>query len=233
MRAAAWRRCRANPLWLPALLASRPSAIHVGRSIQCSLSTAADGMWRPLPTVRDTQQLAAQLAALCRAGDTLLLFGGYGSGKTCFAQGFIKAWLGEPDGLYVTSPSYLIDNTYPDEDGSALQPGVTVHHMDLWRLPEGKVGQLVDLPHIFSECVSLIEWPERLVDGEIPAGAGVLEVHLRLDDEAAAVVADPVAAAEAVEEGLDLQRWVRLVPRAHAWEQRLQTLSELDGKRTQ
>jgi tRNA threonylcarbamoyladenosine biosynthesis protein TsaE len=231
MRARAWRHCRAHPLWLPALLASRPSANHAGRSVQCSLSTAADGAWRPLPTVRDTQQLAARLAALCRAGDTLLLFGDYGSGKTCFAQGFIKAWLREPEGLYVTSPSYLIDNTYPDEDGSALQPGVTVHHMDLWRLPQGKVGQLVDLPHIFSECVSLIEWPERLVDNEIPARAGVLELHLRLDESAAAEADDPVAAAEAVEEGRDLPRWVRLVPRGQEWEQRLQALSAMEGER--
>jgi len=215
---------KSRTLWLPALLAARPPA-RLGLGAQCSLSTVADEVWRPLPAASDTQALAAELASLARAGDAFLLYGGYGAGKTCFAQGFIRAWLGDPVGLYVTSPSYLIDNTYPDEDGSAMQPGVTVHHMDLWRLPEGKVGQLVDLPQVFSECVSLIEWPERLRDDEVPASANTLEVHLTLDDAAAAIVADPVAAAEAIEEGLDLQRWVRLVPRSQSWEQRLRTLS--------
>ena len=55
----------------------------------------------------------------------------------------MRRWLSSPDEL-VTSPSYLIDIVYPDESGAAVAPGVTVHHMDLWRLPEGKISQLVD-----------------------------------------------------------------------------------------
>lgn len=40
-----------------------------------------------------------------------------GTGKTCFARGFVRARVGDP-GLAVTSPSYLLDNTYDvaDED---------------------------------------------------------------------------------------------------------------------
>lgn len=34
-----------------------------------------------------------------------------GTGKTTFARGFIRAYIGEPD-MLVTSPSYLLDNTY-------------------------------------------------------------------------------------------------------------------------
>ena len=34
-----------------------------------------------------------------------------GTGKTCFARGFVRARVGDPD-LPVTSPSYLLDNTY-------------------------------------------------------------------------------------------------------------------------
>ena len=223
MRCAARIQCQTGRLWLPALLAARPAS-HRG-ILHHTMSTATDERWRPLPTASNTQELGAQLAALSCAGDALLLYGGYGSGKTCFAQGFIKAWLGAPDDLHVASPSYLIDNTYPDELGTSMQPGVTVHHMDLWRLPEGKVGQLVDLPHVFAECVSLIEWPERLLEAEVPETANVLEVHFKLDDAANAIVSDPVAAVEAMEEGLDLQRWVQLVPRGKSWQERLLKLS--------
>ena len=128
----------------------------------------------------DTNALGAQLAQLCRAGDVIFLQGDYGAGKTCLARGFVRHWLGSPD-EQVTSPSYLIDNVYPDSEGFALCPGVTVHHMDLWRLPEGKVTQLVDLPTVFRDCVSLIEWPQRL--GEAATPAERLEVHLAISDD--------------------------------------------------
>jgi tRNA threonylcarbamoyladenosine biosynthesis protein TsaE len=127
-----------------------------------------------------TLALGAAIAEACGPGDVVLLRGDYGAGKTCLARGFVWNWYGDPDEP-VTSPSYLIDNVYPDDAGRALRPGVTVHHMDLWRLPEGKVAQLVDLPSVFSECVSLIEWPDRLGDA-MPAEH--LSVSLSIDDGA-------------------------------------------------
>lgn len=125
-----------------------------------------------LCSAEDTLRFGGRLASLAGAGDSILLCGDYGAGKTCLARGFIQRWFDDADEL-VTSPSYLIDNAYPD-DGRALRPGVTVHHMDLWRLPEGKIEQLVDLPAVYSDCVSLIEWPERFAEGQAP------REHLRL-----------------------------------------------------
>lgn len=120
-----------------------------------------------LPSVVEAQALGARIASVARAGDVVLLDGAYGAGKTCLARGFVRGWYNDPTEL-VTSPSYLIDNLY-DDDGRARVPGVAVHHMDLWRLDEGKVAQLVDLPRVFYECVSLIEWPERLGAEHTPA----------------------------------------------------------------
>ena len=119
-----------------------------------------------LASAADTLALGGRLAELARPGDTVLLCGDYGAGKTCLARGFMQRWFNNPDEL-VTSPSYLIDNVY-DDDGRARLPGVTVHHMDLWRLPEGKVDQLVDLPTVYTECISLIEWPVRLGADSMP-----------------------------------------------------------------
>lgn len=151
----------------------------------------------------DTMSLGACIAELSAAGDVVLLDGDYGAGKTCLARGFVQRWLSDPDES-VTSPSYLIDNVYPDE-GRALCPGVTVHHMDLWRLPEGKAGQLIDFPHVFSECVSLIEWPEKLGADLVPAQR--LEVRLTH-------AGDPL-------EDEDCGRVARLTPVGEAWERRL------------
>ena len=80
---------------------------------------------------------------------------------------------------------------YPDDDGSALCAGVTVHHMDLWRLAEGKVTELVDLPKVFAECVSLIEWPDRLGAANVPAAYLAVDlVHDATPDDEEAM--DPV-----------------------------------------
>ena len=151
-------------------------------SAAASMATAtASGHHRLiLPDLESTLALGARLAEVAQAGDVVLLRGDYGSGKTCLARGFVVRWCGDPNEL-VTSPSYLIDNVYDDPDGTALQPGVTVHHMDLWRLPEGKVQQLVDLDSVFKDSVSLIEWPDKLGASLMPTE--YLEIDLSIIPE--------------------------------------------------
>ena len=57
-----------------------------------------------------------RLVSRTGAGDTVCLHGDVGAGKTCFARGFIRARTADP-GLRVTSPSYLLDNSYEADDG--------------------------------------------------------------------------------------------------------------------
>ncbi|CAE8658008.1 unnamed protein product, partial [Polarella glacialis] len=58
----------------------------------------------------------------------------------------------------------------PSQPGSAkafragevsLVPDCSVHHIDPYRLPEGKIASLIDFEAIFRD-VSLVEWPDRL-----------------------------------------------------------------------
>ena len=178
--------------------------------------------------VDDTLALGAALAELSRPGDAILLDGDYGAGKTCLARGFVRRWYADPT-EQVTSPSYLIDNVYDDPEGRALQPGVVVHHMDLWRLPEGKINQLVDLPHVFNHCVSLIEWPERLTPELTPA----THLDLRLDilHEGEETVAPFDRSAEeritAVDDDDAQPRLATLTARGEAWVERLEELRSL------
>lgn len=159
----------------------------------------------------------------------MLLHGDYGAGKTCLARGFLRHWYSDPR-EQVTSPSYLIDNVYDDPDSLALLPGVTVHHMDLWRLPEGKIQQLVDLPHVFSQCVSLIEWPERL--GAELTPPAYLDVRLDIlgDDGEEAMAKFDRGADERVTvlEGVDDEqpRLATLTAYGEEWELRLESIAE-------
>ena len=53
----------------------------------------------------------ATKSAAAVAGSVICLYGNLGSGKTVLARGFVRACTGDWD-LRVTSPTYLLDNTY-------------------------------------------------------------------------------------------------------------------------
>ena len=118
-----------------------------------------------LPTPDDTAELAARLAALLRRGDTLLLSGPIGAGKSTFARAAIRARLGRDE--EVPSPTFTLVQVYEDAESE-------IWHCDLYRLTDpGDVWEL-GLDDAFTEAICLIEWPDRLGD-TAPATA------LRLD----------------------------------------------------
>jgi tRNA threonylcarbamoyladenosine biosynthesis protein TsaE len=110
----------------------------------------------------ETRRLAASVGQLLPPGGLLLLEGDLGSGKTVFAQGLAQG-LAVPDEYAVTSPTYTLVHEYPGR--------LPLFHVDLYRLPDGGA----DLESLgLSEMVGisgvvLIEWPDRLPQGELPA----------------------------------------------------------------
>ena len=131
------------------------------------------------------EDLGSFLGARAEAGDVVLLTGDLGAGKTCFSRGYLRAVVQDP-ALAVTSPTYLLDNTYEADEGELL-----VHHMDLYRLSGPKDLGVLGIPDIFSSCVCLIEWPQRL--GELVPQER-LEVEIRVTGSAASEDEDGIAA---------------------------------------
>jgi len=117
-------------------------------------STASPpGLRRDLPDLGATEALAAELAALARPGDAILLDGPFGAGKTAFSRAFLRAATGDP-GLEVPSPSFTIVQAYDTRLGP-------VHHFDLWRL--GGPAALTEIGWDEARAgVVLVEWPQRL-----------------------------------------------------------------------
>lgn len=62
-------------------------------------------------TVKQLENLGGIIASKSIKGDVYLLTGSVGVGKTCFARGFVRRLAGDKL-LSVTSPTFLLDNTY-------------------------------------------------------------------------------------------------------------------------
>jgi hypothetical protein len=70
-------------------------------------------------TVQDMEDVGAVLSIGTARGDVLVLDGDLGAGKTCFSRGFVRARTGLSD-IRVTSPTYLLSNTYPADNGDVM-----------------------------------------------------------------------------------------------------------------
>ena len=97
-----------------------------------------------------TTRVGADLAAVARPGDVIMLSGPLGVGKTALARGFISALGHKTD---VPSPSFAIVQPYDELDPP-------VWHVDLYRI---EVPSEIDELGLDSaaDVVLIIEWPER------------------------------------------------------------------------
>lgn len=121
-----------------------------------------------------TAALARMLAATARPGDTILLDGPVGAGKTHFARAFIRARQGDA-AEDVPSPTFTLVQTYDDPTGTEIW------HADLYRLTDPSELAELGLDDALTDAICLIEWPDRL---EV-APAGALWISIANDDDPA------------------------------------------------
>lgn len=117
----------------------------------------------------ETIHIGRTLGACLQPGDTLLLIGDLGAGKTCFIQGLCTG-LGVEEA--VTSPTFTLINEY---DGR-----LPVAHFDLYRLddPESVLDLGFD-EYVDGNYVCLIEWADKFLD-IMPAEA--IEIRIEIGE---------------------------------------------------
>ncbi len=126
---------------------------------------------RRLHSPEDTTEFASRLAPRLSDGDTILLEGALGSGKSHFARALIRARLGRHED--VPSPTYTLVQTYTAET-------VEIWHADLYRL--GSEDDIIELglDEAFEQAICLVEWPDRLGNLQPP---NALTLQLLMTDE--------------------------------------------------
>ncbi len=129
-----------------------------------------------LPDEAATAALARRVAACCRGGDVIALYGDLGTGKTAFARAFIAALAPKETIEEVPSPTFTLLQCYDREPAP-------VWHFDLYRLSRPDEVYELGFEEALTEAISLIEWPERM-GPLLPADR--LEVHLAYGESASA-----------------------------------------------
>ena len=131
-----------------------------------------------LPDLAATAALGAAIAGQLARGDTVLLRGDLGTGKTTLARAILAA-LGVEEA--VPSPTFTLVQAYDT-------PRLVVSHYDLYRVKRAAEMEELGLDEALEDGAALIEWPER-AEGRLPADS--LSVHLQTDTERRAILEGP------------------------------------------
>ena len=101
----------------------------------------------------EVTSLAQNVGPMLEAGDTILLDGPVGAGKTTFARALIQNILLEPED--VPSPTFTLVQVYETKRGP-------LWHCDLYRLASTSEIEELGLYEAFEAAVCLVEWPNIL-----------------------------------------------------------------------
>ena len=99
-----------------------------------------------------TTALGAHLAELLQTGDTVLLFGDLGAGKTSLARGMIERLTGETD---APSPTFTLVQHYESDQGFVLL------HSDLYRLETEEELDELGFDEALDHGALIVEWPDK------------------------------------------------------------------------
>lgn len=103
----------------------------------------------------DTRKIADEFAGKIKAGDTVLLSGDLGAGKTTFTQ-FVFKKLGVKG--VVNSPTFAVLKTYSGD-------GVELNHFDCYRINTAEAIECgFDEVLSAERCINFVEWSQNIAE---------------------------------------------------------------------
>ena len=102
----------------------------------------------------ETLKFGKKLASLLKRGDTIVLTGDLGSGKTKLTEGILSFFGLENE---ISSPTFTIVNEYKKEN-------INIYHFDVYRLSDSSEFYAIGGEEYFENGICIIEWGELIED---------------------------------------------------------------------
>ena len=103
---------------------------------------------------KETLTFGKTLASFLNKGDTLVLTGDLGSGKTKLTEGILTYYGLEDE---ISSPTFTIVNEYIKDD-------IKIFHFDVYRLEDSSEFYAIGGEEYFENGICIIEWGEIIQD---------------------------------------------------------------------
>ena len=103
---------------------------------------------------QDTINFAKELASKLNNGDTILLCGELGSGKTKFTQGVLECFGLENE---ISSPTFTIVNEHQKDN-------INIYHFDVYRLADSSEFYAIGGEEYLNNGICIIEWGNIIED---------------------------------------------------------------------
>ncbi len=111
-----------------------------------------------IDNLKETKKLAYAFAKLLKGGETILLSGDLGAGKTTFTK-FVLQALGVKDNI--TSPTFTLMHEYNTKR-------FTIYHFDMYRLSSGAEATEIGIEdYLYSgnpNTIVFVEWADNIKD---------------------------------------------------------------------
>jgi tRNA threonylcarbamoyladenosine biosynthesis protein TsaE len=106
-------------------------------------------------SVKQTEQIAEDLARTLRGGECVALHGDLGAGKTQFVRGMVRGLGADPHA--VSSPTFVLLNIY--HTGR-----LTVFHLDAYRVHGAEDFEAIGFAELLDQGgVVVVEWAQRVI----------------------------------------------------------------------
>ena len=102
----------------------------------------------------ETLAFGKKLASFLKKGDTVVLTGELGSGKTKLTEGILTYYGLENE---ISSPTFTIVNEYIKDD-------INIFHFDVYRLEDSSEFYAIGGEEYFNNGICIIEWGEIIQD---------------------------------------------------------------------